>query len=73
MQVCFSDNTLLPYHFFTFPDTICIQSLKRCRNVNILCAQTRRGGGERGKISTNSDCVMCEYSLFQTIETLVIS
>ena len=73
MQVYFSDNALLPYHFFTFPDTICIQLLKRCRNINILCAQTRGGGGERGKISTNSDYVMCECSLFLTIETLVIS
>ena len=73
MQMCFSDNTLLPYHFFTFPDTICIQPLKRCPNVNILCTQTRRGEGERGKISTKSDYVMCEYSLFLIIETFVIS
>ena len=44
MQLCSSDNTLLPYHFFTFLDMICIQSLKRCRNVNILCTQKGRGG-----------------------------
>ena len=33
MQVSSSDNTVLPYHFFTFPDIICIESLKRCRNI----------------------------------------
>ena len=46
MQLCSFDNTLLPYHFFIFPDIICIQSLKRCRNVNILCTQ-KGSGGER--------------------------
>ena len=62
MHVSSSDNTVLPYHFFTFPDIICIESLKRCRNI-LYYVFKKEEGKERGKINTKSDYVICECSL----------